>query len=170
MVCACCAIIAGNHDSGVYRVNVILSCAFASLCRGGVPSGWLQLPPLHALLSELRRFIVAGHKNVETVKGVTFFGGDEEYVASGSDCGNLFVWSKRDGLLRCMQPGDSHILNCIAPHPTQPFTLATSGAARWFKMMTPSPRPAAVAVRGLVCITGSACSLCGVLTHKILRS
>jgi WD40 repeat protein len=73
---------------------------------------------------------VAGHKNVETVKGVSFLGSDEEFVASGSDCGHLFVWSKRDGLLRCMQTGDTRILNCVAAHPTQPLTLATSGAPR----------------------------------------
>ena len=29
----------------------------------------------------------AGHINCQTVKGVTFFGPDHEFVASGSDCG-----------------------------------------------------------------------------------
>lgn len=69
----------------------------------------------------------AGHRNLQTVKGVSFLGLDDEFVASGSDCGHLFVWSKRDGRLRRMLHGDSHVLNCVEPHPHQPLTVATSG-------------------------------------------
>lgn len=61
------------------------------------------------------------------MKGVSFFGLDDEFVASGSDCGHLFVWSKRDGRLRRMLHGDSNVLNCVEPHPHQPLTIATSG-------------------------------------------
>ena len=35
-----------------------------------------------------------GHRNSATVKGVNFYGPRSEYVISGSDCGNIFFWSK----------------------------------------------------------------------------
>jgi WD repeat-containing protein 42A len=35
-----------------------------------------------------------GHLNSATVKGVNFYGPHSEYVISGSDCGNIFFWSK----------------------------------------------------------------------------
>jgi WD40 repeat protein len=35
-----------------------------------------------------------GHRNSATVKGVSFYGPHSEYVISGSDCGNIFFWSK----------------------------------------------------------------------------
>lgn len=67
---------------------------------------------------------------------MSFLGLDDEYVASGSDCGHLFVWSKRDGRLRRMLHGDSHVLNCVEPHPHQPLTIATSGIDDDIKMWT----------------------------------
>lgn len=30
----------------------------------------------------------------KTVKGVNFYGAKSEYVVSGSDCGNVFIWDK----------------------------------------------------------------------------
>lgn len=78
----------------------------------------------------------AGHRNLQTVKGVSFLGLDDDFVASGSDCGHLFVWSKRDGRLRRMLHGDSHVLNCVEPHPHQPLTLATSGIDNDIKIWT----------------------------------
>ena len=35
-----------------------------------------------------------GHRNSATVKGVNFYGANSEFVVSGSDCGNVFFWSK----------------------------------------------------------------------------
>jgi len=32
---------------------------------------------------------------VVTVKGVNFYGPHSEYVVTGSDCGNVFLWDKR---------------------------------------------------------------------------
>jgi WD repeat-containing protein 42A len=29
------------------------------------------------------------------VKGVNFYGPNSEYVISGSDCGNIFIWDKK---------------------------------------------------------------------------
>eukprot|EP00967_Tisochrysis_lutea_P079998 scaffold109651_cov17-Tisochrysis_lutea.AAC.2 len=63
----------------------------------------------------------SGHRNSQTVKivrelgwlaraqscilvldvlGVNFFGASDEYVISGSDCGHIFIWQKRDGELK----------------------------------------------------------------------
>ncbi|KAM0879915.1 hypothetical protein ACQ4PT_033911 [Festuca glaucescens] len=81
--------------------------------------------------------IYVGHRNCETVKGVTFIGPNHEYVASGSDCGRLFIWRKRDGkFLRAME-GDECIVNCIEPHP-HTMTIASSGIDNDVKLWTPS--------------------------------
>ena len=86
------------------------------------------MAPHGALWTCISLYAYAGHLNVRTVKGVNFFGPHGEYVVSGSDCGNLFVWTKRDGVLRRMAKGDTHVLNCLEPHPYLPLVLATSGA------------------------------------------
>uniref|UniRef100_A0ACD5TMU6 Uncharacterized protein n=1 Tax=Avena sativa TaxID=4498 RepID=A0ACD5TMU6_AVESA len=81
--------------------------------------------------------VYVGHRNCETVKGVTFIGPNHEYVASGSDCGRLFIWRKRDGkFLRAME-GDECIVNCIEPHP-HVMTIASSGIDNDVKLWTPS--------------------------------
>ncbi|KAG8092426.1 hypothetical protein GUJ93_ZPchr0012g19889 [Zizania palustris] len=81
--------------------------------------------------------IYVGHRNCQTVKGVTFIGPNHEYVASGSDCGRLFIWRKRDGkFLRAME-GDECIVNCIEPHP-HTITIASSGIDNDVKIWTPS--------------------------------
>lgn len=35
-----------------------------------------------------------GHRNLRTVKGVSFFGSGDGYVVSGSDCGHFYIWDK----------------------------------------------------------------------------
>ncbi|KAG8083927.1 hypothetical protein GUJ93_ZPchr0010g7943 [Zizania palustris] len=81
--------------------------------------------------------IYVGHRNCETVKGVTFLGPNHEYVASGSDCGRLFIWRKKDGkFLRAME-GDECVVNCIEPHP-HTMTIASSGIDNDVKIWTPS--------------------------------
>ena len=69
----------------------------------------------------------AGHRNCRTVKGVSFLGESDEYVMSGSDDGHIYVWTKADGVLRQWLRGDSHVVNCLEPHPALPMTFATSG-------------------------------------------
>uniref|UniRef100_A0A6S8J0R5 Uncharacterized protein n=2 Tax=Dunaliella tertiolecta TaxID=3047 RepID=A0A6S8J0R5_DUNTE len=69
----------------------------------------------------------SGHRNSQTVKGVNFFGASDEYVISGSDCGHIFIWQKRDGELKKLLRGDAWVVNCLEPHPWQPLVLATSG-------------------------------------------
>jgi WD repeat-containing protein 42A len=81
--------------------------------------------------------VYVGHRNCETVKRVTFIGPNDEYVASGSDCGRMFIWRKRDGkFLRAME-GDECIVNCIEPHP-HAMTIASSGIDNDVKVWTPS--------------------------------
>ncbi|CAH8273727.1 unnamed protein product [Arabidopsis lyrata] len=76
------------------------------------------------------------HKNRETVKGVNFFGPKCEYVVSGSDCGRIFIWRKKDGeLLRAME-ADKHVVNCIESHPHMPL-MCSSGIDTDIKIWTP---------------------------------
>jgi DDB1- and CUL4-associated factor 8 len=78
-----------------------------------------------------------GHRNFRTVKGVNFFGPNDEYVVSGSDCGNVFIWRKKGGELMRMMHGDKNVVNCIETHPHFPF-LATSGIDKTVKIWTPT--------------------------------
>ncbi|AQL06299.1 DDB1- and CUL4-associated factor 8 [Zea mays] len=78
-----------------------------------------------------------GHVNRETVKRVSFIGPNDEYVASGSDCGRIFIWRKGDGkFLRAME-GDECIVNCIEPHP-HAMAIASCGIDNDVKVWTPS--------------------------------
>lgn len=80
--------------------------------------------------------VYTGHRNSQTVKGVSFFGPNEEYVVSGSDCGHIFVWKKKGGDLLRMMVGDKQIVNCLEPHPYVPV-LATSGLEKNAKLWAP---------------------------------
>ncbi|CAN8276783.1 unnamed protein product [Cochlearia groenlandica] len=76
------------------------------------------------------------HGNSETVKGVNFFGPKSEYVVSGSDCGRIFIWRKKDGeLLRAME-ADKHIVNCVESHPHMPV-MCSSGIETDIKIWSP---------------------------------
>uniref|UniRef100_A0ACD5WZA3 Uncharacterized protein n=1 Tax=Avena sativa TaxID=4498 RepID=A0ACD5WZA3_AVESA len=86
-------------------------------------------------LDELQAY--SGHRNSRTVKGISFFGPNDEYVVSGSDCGNVFIWRKKGGKLMRMMRGDKNVVNCIEPHPQFPF-LATSGIDKTIKIWTPA--------------------------------
>ena len=41
-----------------------------------------------------------GHRNSATVKGVNFYGPESQFVISGSDCGNIFLWDKQVGFVK----------------------------------------------------------------------
>lgn len=47
----------------------------------------------------------SGHRNCATVKGVNFFGPKSEYIVSGSDCGNVFLWDKETAQAVQIQKG-----------------------------------------------------------------
>jgi WD repeat-containing protein 42A len=65
------------------------------------------------------------------VKGVSFFGEDDEYICSGSDCGHVFLWDKARGNVVWWEEADTEVVNCLEPHPRLPLFLATSGGHDW---------------------------------------
>lgn len=77
-----------------------------------------------------------GHQNCETVKGVSVFGPKSEYVVSGSDCGRIFIWRKKDGELIRVMEADKRVVNCIEAHP-HTAVLASSGIECDIKIWTP---------------------------------
>ncbi|WOL16800.1 DDB1- and CUL4-associated factor 8 isoform X2 [Canna indica] len=81
--------------------------------------------------------VYKGHRNYETVKGVSFFGRNCEYVTSGSDCGRIFIWRKKDGKLLRVMGGDRYVVNCIESHPYS-AVIATSGIEKDIKIWTPN--------------------------------
>lgn len=86
----------------------------------------------------------AGARNVATIKDgdfasllvaadlpnlnlvVNFLGPRDEWVVSGSDDGNFFIWSKATGSLQGIYEGDSSVVNVIEGHPHFPL-VAVSG-------------------------------------------
>ncbi|XP_055605863.1 DDB1- and CUL4-associated factor 8 [Uranotaenia lowii] len=79
----------------------------------------------------------SGHCNVKTIKGVNFFGPNSEYVVSGSDCGNIFIWDKESEIIvNWMKGDDAGVVNCLEPHPEFPI-LATSGLDSDIKIWVP---------------------------------
>jgi len=68
-----------------------------------------------------------GRLNSETfAKEARFIFCDEGYVATGGDCGHIFIWDKKTGRLLRKMKSDRVIVNSIAPHPSLPL-LASSG-------------------------------------------
>lgn len=67
-----------------------------------------------------------GHENKQTIKGVSFLGPNCDFVASGSDCGHVFIWRKKDGVLIRAMKGDKRIVNCVEQHPSE-IIVASSG-------------------------------------------
>lgn len=87
--------------------------------------------------------VYKGHRNSETVKGVNFFGPKCEYVVSGSDCGRIFIWKKRGGILVRLMEADKHVVNCIESHP-HTTVLASSGIENDIKIWTPNATERAI--------------------------
>ncbi len=61
-----------------------------------------------------------GHCNKETVKDITFAGRADQYVISGSDDGNWFMWDKHTSEIKGIWHGDSSVVNVMAMHPDLP--------------------------------------------------
>ena len=75
-----------------------------------------------------------GHRNSATVKGVNFYGPDSQFVISGSDCGNIFIWDKEsEAIVKLMHGDEAGVVNVLEPHPSLPV-LATSGLDDEVKM------------------------------------
>ncbi|KHN71413.1 WD and tetratricopeptide repeats protein 1 [Toxocara canis] len=67
-----------------------------------------------------------------------WFGGRDEYIAAGSDCGSLLIWERKSGALVKAFEADKNILNCVQPHPTT-CLLATSGIEHVIRFWQPLP-------------------------------
>lgn len=81
-----------------------------------------------------------GHRNNATVKGVNFFGPKSEYIVSGSDCGNIFIWDKNtEAIVNWLYGDQQGVVNCLEPHPYVPV-LATSGLDFDVKIWVPSSK------------------------------
>lgn len=68
------------------------------------------------------------------IKEAVFWGND--FIMSGSDCGHVFVWDRQTCEIVMLLLADSHVVNCIKPHPTLPL-LATSGIDHNVKLWSP---------------------------------
>ncbi|KAN0097234.1 WD40-repeat-containing domain protein [Tylopilus felleus] len=83
------------------------------------------------------RMRFSGHCNVETIKDVNYLGPCDEYVTSGSDDGNFFIWKKSSGELVDVLEGDDSVVNVIEGHPTLPL-VAVSGIDPTIKLFAPA--------------------------------
>ncbi|XP_078037478.1 DDB1- and CUL4-associated factor 8 isoform X2 [Augochlora pura] len=78
-----------------------------------------------------------GHTNIITVKGVSFFGPKSEFIISGSDCRDIFVWEKEtEVIINSMRGNKRGVTNCLESHPHIPV-LATSGIRHDVKIWAP---------------------------------
>lgn len=81
-----------------------------------------------------------GHCNTHTdIKEAVFIGDRGNYVAAGSDDGNVFIWERSSGNLVRVLLGDSSIVNCIQWNPATP-TMATSGIENVVRIWEPGSR------------------------------
>jgi nuclear receptor interaction protein len=88
-----------------------------------------------------------GHCNVQTVKDVNYFGPDDEYVVSGSDDGNVFIWDRRTSELVNILEGDGEVVNVIQGHPYETM-MAVSGIDHTIKIFSPDARARQIARLG----------------------
>ncbi|VEL32873.1 unnamed protein product [Protopolystoma xenopodis] len=85
-------------------------------------------PPLHRY---------CGHRNMQTVKGVSFFGPNSEYIVSGSDDRYIYIWDREsEGLVQWILASQTGVVNAIEPHPSLPV-LATAGLDYDVKIWSP---------------------------------
>jgi len=78
-----------------------------------------------------------GHCNTSTdIKEANFFGNQNQFIVAGSDDGLFFVWDKNTENNLLILKGDSSIVNCVQPHPSE-FMLATSGIDNEVKLWSP---------------------------------
>lgn len=61
-----------------------------------------------------------------------------QFIVAGSDDGLFFIWDKKTENNLLILKGDSSIVNCLQPHPSE-FLLATSGIDNEVKLWTPEP-------------------------------
>ncbi|KAL0479546.1 hypothetical protein AKO1_007771 [Acrasis kona] len=79
-----------------------------------------------------------GHVNVRTVKEVQFLGPRSEYIAAGSDCGNIFIYNSKNAEIVNVMKGDRDVVNCIDPHPSCKLSFVSSGIDSDCKVWQPT--------------------------------
>jgi nuclear receptor interaction protein len=84
---------------------------------------------------------------VKTVKDVNYFGLDDEYVVSGSDDGNFFIWDRKTSELVNVLEGDGEVVNVIQGHPYETM-MAVSGIDHTIKIFSPDARAREIARLG----------------------
>lgn len=73
-----------------------------------------------------------GHRNNDTVKGVTFVGPGDSYIATGCDTGNLFIYHTATARIAFMALGDTRgAINCIAQHPDTTVPILVTSGLQW---------------------------------------
>eukprot|EP01097_Dermamoeba_algensis_P007526 TRINITY_DN4769_c0_g1_i1.p1 TRINITY_DN4769_c0_g1~~TRINITY_DN4769_c0_g1_i1.p1 ORF type:complete len:584 (-),score=97.08 TRINITY_DN4769_c0_g1_i1:137-1888(-) len=70
----------------------------------------------------LRQF--QGHRNTQTFLKEVRFMGNNNFIATGSDCGHMYIWEKKSGELVQVLKADENVVNGIAPHPFLPYVAA----------------------------------------------
>ncbi|KAF5388192.1 hypothetical protein D9615_000443 [Tricholomella constricta] len=83
--------------------------------------------PMVPLVYPRQRY--TGARNVATIKD----GPSDEFVASGSDDGNFFIWHKASGNLHGIYEGDGSVVNMVEGHPHFPL-VAVSGIDTTIKL------------------------------------
>jgi len=99
-----------------------------------------EYPPNVALVLPRRHYV--GNRNVATIKDVNFLGPNDEWVTSGSDDGNFFIWEKLTATLHGIYEGDSSVVNMVEGHPQLPL-VAVSGIDTTVKLFAPTSLPSA---------------------------
>ncbi|KAF8974529.1 WD40-repeat-containing domain protein [Flammula alnicola] len=120
----------GSSPSRTYGIVTSLLDEFSSL---HTPE---ESQPNVPVVMPRRRY--AGARNVATIKDVNFLGPDDEWVVSGSDDGNFFIWNKDSGDLHGIYEGDSSVVNVVEGHPHFPL-VAVSGIDTTVKLFAPTP-------------------------------
>lgn len=96
----------------------------------------INVDELKEIVFDYLQMKYTGHRNARTmIKEAKFWGRD--YVMSGSDCGHVFTWNRKTGELVMLLEADSHVVNCLQPHPTLPY-LITSGIDHDIKLFAPA--------------------------------
>jgi len=89
-----------------------------------------------------------GHCNARTIKDVNFYGANSEYIVSGSDDGNFFIWDKETTDLLFVGKSDSEVVNCIQGHPYDPV-MAISGVDSTIKIWSAASRNSEDGIPGI---------------------
>ncbi|RPB03597.1 WD40 repeat-like protein [Choiromyces venosus 120613-1] len=89
--------------------------------------------------TDVRQF--SGTKQKEYVVRNCFGGADENFVVSGSEDSNVYVWRKENGALVVVLPGHSGIVNCVAWNPKNPYMFASAGDDHRVRIWSKAPQP-----------------------------